>query len=149
MCDTTNGGGCVTTCKCTSDADAIKQGAGWCDETRGTCMPGTDPAGACTGAVICTTAPPACPENQVPLVKDSCFTGACRAIAACEAAPVCKALQHQDDCASRSADCSAVFTGHNCHGTTCGVQRHRLHVRVVLVHGVRGQGWQRADHHHG
>ena len=120
MCDP-SGAGCIVTCKCISDADAVKQGAGWCDETRNTCMPGTDPAGTCTSAVTCTTAPPACPENQVALVKDGCFTGACRAIAVCEAAPVCKALQHQDDCASRTADCSAVFTGHNCHGTTCGV----------------------------
>jgi hypothetical protein len=120
MCDP-KGAGCITTCKCISDADAVKQGAGWCDETRNTCMPGTDPAGTCTAAVTCTTAPPACPENQVALVKDGCFTGACRAIAVCEAAPVCKALQHQDDCATRTADCAAVFTGHNCHGTTCGV----------------------------
>lgn len=120
MCDT-NGGGCVTTCTCTSDADAVAQGAGWCDETRNTCMPGTDPAGTCNAAITCTTAPPSCAENQVPLVKDGCFTGKCRAITVCEAAPSCKALQFQDDCTTRAADCSTVFTGHNCHGTTCGV----------------------------
>jgi hypothetical protein len=120
MCDTTGGAGCVVTCKCTSDAEAIMQGAAWCDETRNTCMTGSDPAGNCTTAVTCTAAPPACPENQVALVKDGCFTGACRAIATCEAAPVCHALQHQDDCAARSADCSSVFVGRNCHGTTCG-----------------------------
>ena len=114
-------GGCVTTCKCASDAEAIAQGAGWCDEARSTCMPGADPAGACNGAISCTTAPPACDENQVALVKDGCFTGACRAIAACEAAPACEALQHQDDCTTRSADCAIVFIGRNCTGSTCGV----------------------------
>jgi hypothetical protein len=114
-------GGCVPTCTCVNDADAVKKGFGWCDEARGTCMAGTDPAGACGGAVTCTTAAPSCPENQVALVKDGCFTGACRAIAACEAAPVCNALQHQDDCTTRAADCAIVFTGHSCHGTTCGV----------------------------
>jgi len=120
MCDS-DGGGCVATCKCISDADAVRQGAGWCDETRGTCMPGKDPAGQCTGTITCTTAGPKCPEGQVPLLKDGCYTGACRAITACEAAPVCKALQHQDDCVTRAADCTTVFTGHGCHGTTCGI----------------------------
>jgi hypothetical protein len=119
-CDAATGS-CVVTCKCASDAEAVQQGAGWCDETRSTCMAGTDPAGACTTAVTCTTGAPACGEGQVPLVKDGCYTGTCRDIAVCEAAPACSALQHQDDCASRSADCSEVFTGFNCHGTTCGV----------------------------
>ncbi len=119
MCDMKSGG-CVATCLCTSDADAIKAGFGWCDETRNTCMTGTDPAGMCLGTVSCTTAPPACPENQVALIKDGCFTGSCRAITACEGAPVCASLQHQDDCTARNADCAPIFIGHNCHGSTCG-----------------------------
>jgi len=114
---------CVVTCTCTSDAEAVRQGFAWCDETVKTCMTGTDPAGTCVGtiATTCTTAQPACPDGQVALRKDGCFTGACRAITACEAAPACSALTHQDDCAGRTADCASVFTGHSCHGTTCGV----------------------------
>ena len=118
-CDAATGG-CVKTCACTNDADAVRQGFGWCDESRNTCMKGTDPAGMCLGPVTCTTRAPACPDNQVALVKDGCFTGQCRAIAACEGAPVCTSLQHQDDCDARNTDCSSIFLGHNCHGTTCG-----------------------------
>lgn len=119
-----DGTGCVKTCSCTNDADAVRQGAGWCDEARGTCMPGTDPAGACLGAITCTTGGPKCAEGEVPLVKDGCYTGACRAITACEAAPVCKSLQHEDDCLARTSDCSTVYNGHGCtkpDGSACRV----------------------------
>jgi hypothetical protein len=122
MCDPS--GGCVTTCACTSDAEAVKQGAGWCDETRSTCMPGSDPAGACTGEITCTTAAPRCPEGQVALRKDGCFTGQCRAITTCEAAPTCNALQHENDCLDRTGDCSTVYNGSGCHkrdGSACRV----------------------------
>jgi hypothetical protein len=121
MCDT-SGKGCVQTCKCTNDAEAIAQGAGWCDEARATCMPGTDPAGACTGALTCTTAGPKCAEGEVPLLANGCYTGACRAITACEAAPVCKAIQHENDCITRNTDCTTVYNGHGCtkpDGTAC------------------------------
>jgi hypothetical protein len=120
MCDPS--GGCVATCKCVNDADAVRQGAGWCDEARGTCMPGLDPAGACTGALTCTNRAPKCGDGEVPLLKDGCYTGACRAIAACEAPPLCEAIQHEPDCAVRTADCSVITTGHNCtkpDGTAC------------------------------
>lgn len=120
MCDNTADAGCVKTCSCAADAEAIKQGFGWCDEPRSTCMPGTDPAGACTGAVTCTAVAPACPEGQVALIKDGCFAGGCRDIATCEAAPACGSLQHEVDCTSRSTDCSVVKTGHGCRGTDCG-----------------------------
>jgi hypothetical protein len=119
-CDSTKG--CVATCKCTSDADAVRQGAAWCDEARSTCMPGTDPAGVCTGAVTCNTAAPQCAAGEVPLVKDGCYTGACRAIKVCEAAPVCTAFQHEADCLARTADCASVYTGHDCtkpNGDAC------------------------------
>jgi len=120
-CDA-SGKGCVQTCKCTNDAEAIAQGAGWCDEARTTCMPGADPAGACTGALTCTTGGPKCATGEVPLIANGCYTGACRAITACEAAPVCKALQHDTDCISRSTDCTTVYNGHGCttpDGTAC------------------------------
>jgi hypothetical protein len=111
---------CVVTCQCASDAEAVTQGAGWCDEARGTCMIGSDPAGACLGEIVnCTTAEPNCPAGEVALIKDGCYTGQCRAIAACEGAPACGALQHQADCTSRAGetgDCKSLFTGHNCEG---------------------------------
>jgi hypothetical protein len=119
-CDASTGG-CVATCKCLTDADAAKQGFGWCDEARGTCMSGADPQGTCAGAVTCSTAAPTCSEGQVAMVKDGCFTGACSAITACAATPSCSALQFQSDCTGRATDCSVVFTGHGCHGTTCGI----------------------------
>lgn len=119
-----SGKGCVPTCKCTNDSEAVAQGAGWCDEARGTCMPGTDPEGACTGALTCTTAGPKCADGEVPLLRDGCYTGACRAITACEAPPVCKALQHEGDCIARISDCSTVYNGHGCtkpDGSACRV----------------------------
>jgi hypothetical protein len=121
MCDPA-GGGCVATCACTNDADAVNQGFSWCDEARNTCMGGTDPAGACLGTITCTTAAPACPEGQVPLRKDGCFTGQCRAISVCEGAPSCNALQHENDCLPRTTDCTPVYNGHECtkpDGTAC------------------------------
>ena len=118
-CDAKSGS-CVVTCACANDAEAVMKGFGWCDESRNTCMTGTDPAGMCLGSLTCKTAAPACPENQVPLVKDGCFTGMCRLIASCEGAPACPALQHEDDCGARAADCHKLFTGHNCTGSGCG-----------------------------
>jgi hypothetical protein len=111
-------------CKCSNDAEAVAQGAGWCDEAKGTCEPGTDPEGACTGALTCTTAAPKCPAGEVALLRDGCYTGACRAIAACEAPPVCSNLQHEGDCISRNGDCGTVYNGHGCtkpSGDACRV----------------------------
>jgi hypothetical protein len=119
---TCDNGGCIATCTCANDADAVKQGAGWCDVARNTCMSGTNPAGACTGAITCTTAAPKCNEGEVAGRKDGCFTGTCRPIAACEAAPECKAITHEKDCQARAADCSETTIGRNCHrpdGTDC------------------------------
>ncbi|HZJ62024.1 MAG TPA: hypothetical protein VFD36_00760 [Kofleriaceae bacterium] len=119
ICDN---GGCLATCTCANDADAVKQGAGWCDTARSTCMMGTNPLGACTGAITCTVKPPDCPEGQVAGRKDGCFTSTCRAINECEAAPECKALTHEADCKARSEDCRQVTIGVNCHrpdGSNC------------------------------
>lgn len=135
VCDN---GGCVSTCVCTSDADALRQGAGWCDEVRGTCMPGTDPAGACTGAITCTTAAPKCAIGEVALRKDGCFTGQCRAISACEAAPECKAIQHEADCLTRNADCSVLTLGRDCHrpdGSDCQSGDMDCVCRIITFQG--------------
>jgi hypothetical protein len=86
-------------------------------------MTGTDPAGLCATTVTCATNPPACPDNQVPLVgADGCWSGQCRAITQCEAAPSCHQLEHEDDCTSRRTDCTPVYTGQDCKkadGTAC------------------------------
>jgi hypothetical protein len=123
ICDTSNGS-CTATCTCTSDADAVKQGAGFCDETRMTCEPGTDPAGVCNGtlAKTCTQAAPLCAEGQVALTANGCYTGQCEAITACGATPTCSELQHADDCQNRATDCTTVSEGHGCtrpDGSAC------------------------------
>ncbi|HEU0029042.1 MAG TPA: hypothetical protein VFQ53_00325 [Kofleriaceae bacterium] len=113
---------CVTTCVCENDQQAKDAGFGYCDETRSTCMPGEDPAGSCVGQVTCNLKAPTCAAGEVPLIKDGCYTGACRAIAQCDAAPTCAALTHEPDCLARTADCRAVYTGINCtkpDGTQC------------------------------
>src|SRR5262249_11460794 len=114
-------GGCVATCTCATDADAVKQGQGWCDVARNTCMPGTNPAGACTGAITCTTAAPKCNEGEVPGIKDGCFTGSCRTVGTCEGPPVCNVPHHEKDCLARP-DCADVTIGQDCHrpdGSSC------------------------------
>jgi hypothetical protein len=118
----TGTGTCDATCTCQDDTDATNAGYGWCDETRGTCMLGVDPAGTCDAPVTCNTKAPACMDNQVPLVLDNCYTGQCRLIVACEGPTTCSALQHEDDCLARASDCSAVYTGNNCQksdGSAC------------------------------
>jgi len=131
----------VATCACASDSDAVKQGFGWCDVARSTCMTGTDPKGVCAAAVTCTTtAAPSCTDGQVPLVKDGCYTGSCQAIASCEAAPSCGALQFQDDCTGRAADCSTVFVGHDCIGTTCGVSDVDCHCASFTFSACEAKG---------
>lgn len=114
-------GACEQSCTCTSDSEAISHGFGWCDLTRYTCMPGSDPTGSCAGSVTCTTAPPACPGGQVAVVLAGCYTGACRAIDQCEAPPACTSLQHEADCSART-DCVAIEDGIDCtspDGTSC------------------------------
>jgi hypothetical protein len=109
-------GQCVATCTCTNDAEAqaVLGADSHCDENLSTCIPGADPAGACVGEVTCNERAPNCGEGTVPLILDGCYTGSCRAIAQCEAAPVCESMQHLTDCSSRVDDCFVVATGTNC-----------------------------------
>jgi len=89
-----------------------------CNTTRSSCEPSP---GTCAGAVTCTTPAPMCPEHEVPLVVANCFTGACSAIASCDATPTCDRLQHEDDCLAASG-CGASYTGIDCtspDGTAC------------------------------
>ena len=115
---------CQPTCSCTNDAQAVSQGFGWCDETRGTCLPGQDPAGTCAGvaASTCTTNQPVCPTGQVPTLIDGCYTGQCRDYGTCDISPVCSHINDETDCLDRATDCAPVYTGIGCQkpdGTAC------------------------------
>lgn len=119
-CDAASGQ-CTSSCTCTTDAQAQSQGWGYCDETRGTCEPPL-PNGSCGGAVTCNQIMTVCPEGQVALVANGCWTGGCGALASCDVTPVCTSLQHEGDCLGRAADCTTVYTGINCvngQGGTC------------------------------
>jgi hypothetical protein len=115
-------GTCTEAGFCSTDKDC---GDGFiCDVARSSCEPGqAPPAVTCAGtaSATCTATAPACPAGQTPLLQDGCFTGVCGDIATCDAPPTCEALQHQSDCSARTADCTQVFVGRNCKGTTCGV----------------------------
>lgn len=118
-------GTCTPTCVCSTDAEAQANGFGYCDEATSTCMPGSDPAGSCAGDVTCATKPPTCPVGEVPLVRDGCFTGDCRAIAQCDAEPPCANIGNEVDCLADSGAngrCVAVYRGINCtkpDGSAC------------------------------
>lgn len=104
---------CTASCTCATDADATAQGYGFCDESRGTCLPGADPEGDCAGAVTCNLGRPTCPAGEVALIWDGCYTGECKAIDTCASAPACEAFGHEADC--RDGDnCSVAYTGINC-----------------------------------
>jgi len=105
---------CVATCSCTNDQQALDNGFGWCDETRGTCLPGQDPAGTCGGNVTCNTAMPNCPSGSVPKMIDGCYTGQCEAYGSCDITPVCSHINDQTNCLARASDCSPVYAGYNC-----------------------------------
>ncbi|MCX5741265.1 MAG: hypothetical protein NT062_02060 [Proteobacteria bacterium] len=115
-------GACTSTCSCTTDAQAQQGGYGYCDESRNTCVPGTDPAGTCAGTITCNIVAPTCAAGSVPLILDGCYTGECRVITTCGETPSCGALSHEADCLNRASDCSAVYTGTGCHkpdGSAC------------------------------
>lgn len=126
-CDTSqndpNFGQCVETGYCNADNQCPTNY--YCDETRSTCMPGTDPnQPSCAGTIAssCTTGMPQCQKGQVATIQDGCWTGQCEAISACDAAPSCAQLISQDDCMARSADCKVVTNGINCtksDGSAC------------------------------
>lgn len=105
---------------CSTDKDC---GTGFsCDTQRSSCIPIPPPAGLCRASVTCGTAAPNCDIGTVPLVKDGCYVGTCAKITACEAAPACAAIQHEQDCTARTADCRPVVSGFDCtkpDGTAC------------------------------
>jgi hypothetical protein len=104
---------CTPTCTCATDADAVAGGYDYCDESRGTCLPGIDPIGTCAGEVTCNQVRPSCPAGQVALVLDGCYTGQCQTITACEASPACEAYGYDADCRADTS-CASSYTGINC-----------------------------------
>lgn len=120
VCDTSIST-CVNTCSCSTDAQAVSQGYGYCDETRMTCEKGSDPNGSCAGTVTCNTTAPKCASGEVPTILMGCYTGNCEAISACDTAPPCTAINDEADCLGRT-DCSGVYTGIDCtkpDGSAC------------------------------
>jgi len=115
---------CTATCWCANDAQAVSEGYSYCDESRATCMNGTDPAGTCGGTpdASCTTQPPTCATGDVPLLSNGCWNGQCEAASQCATPPVCEHINDEADCLDRTSDCLAEYTGINCHkadGTAC------------------------------
>ncbi|HUJ57260.1 MAG TPA: hypothetical protein VLX92_02155 [Kofleriaceae bacterium] len=104
-------------CACTTDAQAQAQGFPWCDEQTGTCTTEPQPPESCAAASTCAAAPPACPDGQIPAVRDGCYDGSCRAIASCDVPPPCTVLAYEDDCSARS-DCEPEYTGEDCVDST-------------------------------
>ena len=124
------------TCTCTTDASAVSQGYGWCD--NGTCATGTDPNGSCGGTVTCQTAQPTCPSGQVPTITNGCWTGNCEAIAACDVAPACPEINDQTDCPR--APTAARRLRHRLHHADrrgLPVGRRELHVCELRVRELR------------
>jgi cysteine-rich repeat protein len=77
--------------------------------------------GSCAGAITCSSAPPTCPGNSVPLIKNGCYTGQCQLLTACDAPPVCTAIHEEGGCLART-DCDPVYVGLNCRrpdGAAC------------------------------
>jgi hypothetical protein len=110
-------GSCTSTCACTSDAEAAQQGFDYCDEWRGTCMSGSDPAGTCAGEPTCNLVAPTCQPGDVPLLgADGCWTGECEAASHCADAPPCGRINDQPNCAART-DCRQIVNGINCTKT--------------------------------
>lgn len=115
VCDTASGD-CTATCVCSDDETAVANGFGWCDETRGTCMSGEDPAGTCGGeadAMTCNLGRPACPAGKVAVLLGDCWTGECRAITECDVDPVCEHIPDKTSCDART-DCREITNGVNC-----------------------------------
>jgi hypothetical protein len=106
---------CEATCTCATDAEAVTGGYDYCDETRGTCLPGADPRGDCAGTVAptCNVARPACPQGSVAMLSDGCFTGFCQVISACANTPECTAYRYDADCRGDTS-CASSYTGTNC-----------------------------------
>jgi hypothetical protein len=104
---------------CTQDSDCNQAGGQFCDVPTGTCT-----QGSCAGDITCNIAKPTCPTGSTPLIYDGCYTGACFVTSQCSDAPVCENVNSEDDCLARSADCTAIYVGHNCTNTQTGTSCH-------------------------
>lgn len=96
--------------ECSDNADCIAPPAATLPE-----------GGSCASASICDIVPPQCPDYEVPIIVDSCYTGDCIAVSACDVAPICDVLNTEDQCEAR-AECESVYGGINCRdpeGNVC------------------------------
>ncbi len=120
---------CAAGCYCSPDGTCVEGGfcnrddqcgdGLTCDEARNSCDP--QGGGTCAGTVTCNEVRPNCPADQVPIVENECWTGACQPIALCDVAPPCDRINTEASCLAR-AECSAVYNGQNCRrtdGTAC------------------------------
>lgn len=95
-----------------------------CNPTSHVCEPKPVPTVTCAGkpAATCSVqVAPRCPANQVPTLQAGCYTGQCKALDQCDAAPVCEALNMEVSCRARS-ECAPSYSGRNCKradGSTC------------------------------
>jgi hypothetical protein len=96
QCAPCNGVGCSGTCSptCVPDATCAQTtcGAGYqcvveCNALVGPCQPTCVPTGnnpgACTGQILCNSAPPQCPVNTTAGIANGCWTGYCIPNAQC------------------------------------------------------------------
>ena len=139
ICDVTTGT-CTATCSCDSDASAVSQGFGYCDEARQTCMTGTDPDGTCAGAAgaTCTTSSrPARRARSRCIGADGCCTGQCEDYGAVRGAAGLRAHQRRRRLRCRAPDCDREHRRPRLpplgrHRPAPG-ERPELHLRAVHV----------------
>lgn len=120
---------CAAGCYCAADGTCVEGGFCTrddqcgdglsCDEGRNSCDP--QGGGTCAGEVTCNEVRPNCQADQVPIVENGCWTGACQPIALCDVPPQCDRINTEASCLAR-AECNAVYNGSNCRrsdGTAC------------------------------
>ena len=64
--------------------------------------------GSCYGEALCDGLMPDCPDGTLPGIADSCWTGYCIPLEACEPAPSCDAVGSEGACISRD-DCAPLY----------------------------------------
>lgn len=82
--------------------------------------PPLDPGTCDQSGVHCNLAPPACPVNTVPGVKDGCWSGYCIPESDCPVA-ACEDLTTEAACKARAGECAPSYTGTNCTCDGMGV----------------------------
>ena len=96
-----------------------RQGYGYCDETRDTCMTGTDPAGTCAATSTCNHAAPTCAGGRGRRCSRRLLHRQCAARSQpCDVAPACEALQRRGRLPRALRLHRRSYTGINCTSRT-------------------------------